>query len=190
MNPKFLSFFRIVLLLVFLMQVFVSQAEEILPNPLDNFSNSAVLKSVQHDSITLSQFKSMSWKELDNFFKQNEREMLPRFRLGRTFSYIGLGSMISGAVITSAGVVLLTCFPEYPQGNGYVIFRTPEYLGGIILTTLGSAITTAGISFTISGYGIKNQCRKSYIDKHFNNSTLSTIKIGSSNNGIGLTLNF
>jgi len=190
MSTKFLSIFRTLLMAVILFQFFAIQANEVQMKPKEVSYFSIVADSIPAEITSLSQFKGMSWKELDNFFKQNEREVLPKFRLGRTFSYIGLGAMISGAVITSAGVVLLTCFPEYPQGNGYVIFRTPEYIGGIILTTLGSAITSVGISFTISGYGIKNQCRKSYIDKHFNNSTLSTIKIASSNNGIGLTLNF
>jgi hypothetical protein len=190
MKTKLLSFSRIVLLIAIFMQVVVTQAEEV-QLPLGSLSNGVVQESVQTDSITLTQFKSMNWKELDAFFKQYEKDVLPRFRTGRTFSYIGLGAMIPGVLITTTGVVLMSCFPEYPEGGGkYVIFRTPEYLGGIFLTSLGSVITALGVSFTIAGFDIKNQCKKSYINEHFNNTNISTLKVGCTSNGIGLTLNF
>ena len=195
MSTKFLSFFRTSLMVVILFQFFATQANEVQMKPKEVNYFSIVADSIPAEITSLSQFKGMNNRELDVFFKQNARDLLPKFRLGRTFSYVGLGAMISGAVIASTGVVLLTCFPQYRWSSGshywpsgYV--PTGEYVGGIILTSLGGAITVMGASFTIAGFDIKNQCKKSYINKHFNNSNISTLKVGCTNNGIGLSLNF
>jgi len=194
MSTKFLSFFRTLLLTVILFQFVATQANEIQMNPKETISCSIATDSIPAEITSLSQFKYISNRELDVFFQQNARDLLPKFRVGKTFQYTGLIAMIPGVLITGTGVTLIACTEHYREkdfgmlGTKRVI--TGEFLGGIILTSLGGAITVMGASFTIAGFDIKNQCKKSYINKHFNNSNISTLKVGCTNNGIGLTLNF
>ena len=190
MNTKFLSFFRFLLFAGFFMQITVTQAQ------LDNTLDKMFIDSTHVDTITLSQFKKMSTRELDILFEQNAKELLAKFRAGKSISRIGLIAIGPGIVVTTAGVVLISCFDHYRLrsfgilGTAKVI--TWEYLGGIFLTMIGGVATAASTTFIIVGTHLKNQSKKSYINKYFNNKNpyQSTLKVGCTSNGIGLTLDF
>jgi hypothetical protein len=196
MNAKSLPYFRFILIVVFFMQVAVTQAQEEKQMQMDKTSDWIVTDTVQEGVMTLSEFKNMNSRELDNFLKQNDREFFAKYRTGKAFCRIGIAAIIPGVLTISAGVVLITCFDNYRMREfgilGTAKLITWEYLAGIYVTLVGGVATIASTTFIIIGSHLKNKSKKGYITKYFNDKKLtqSTLKVGCTSNGIRLTLNF
>ncbi|MDR0364899.1 MAG: hypothetical protein LBH92_07790 [Bacteroidales bacterium] len=197
MKSNFLSFSRPLLLAVIFMQGAIIQAQKEYQKQINNISDSITTDTIQLDKISLSQFKAMNSRELDNFLEQNDKQFSIKYHSGRTFSQIGLTAIAPGVIVTCIGVGIITHTDHYRMrsfgilGSQKVI--TWGYLGGLYITAVGGVATIISTTFVLIGTRLKNQSKKEYINKHYFNNASSvklTLNIGYTGNGIGLLINF
>jgi len=144
------------------------------------------------DYVAFTQLKRND-AAMEAFLRQNDAALYNQFHKGVKLRRSGKGLLISGLIVTGAGlglmVVGLMDTDDYGEvtEDGLIVAST-GYLGIIV----GQTLTVASIPLSIVGKNLKKRAVNSYEEKYFSNRTSyqPSLDFVFTGNGLGLALKF